>query len=86
MYLEDNKNILKPMWKDLLKHSKEINIPLNLEHRNLLIAILAGNLLPDIKKQFVVGWVDQPMISLRLQPNSLRNWEQMSLSDTFLHN
>lgn len=62
---------------------------LNLEHRNLLISILVGNLLPDIKKQTadnIVGWVDQPMMSFKLQPNSLRNWEQPSLSYTFLHN
>lgn len=28
----------------------------------------------------VVGWMDQPMMSFKLQPNSLRNWEQLSLS------
>lgn len=35
------------------------HIDLNLEHRNLLISILVGNLLPDIKKQIeenVFGW------------------------------
>ena len=36
---------------------------LNLEHKILLIFILAEDLLPDIKKQTennVVGWVGQP--------------------------
>lgn len=35
------------------------HMDLNLEHRNLLISILVGNLLPDIKKQIeenVFGW------------------------------
>lgn len=35
---------------------------LNLEHGNLLISVLAENLLPDIKKQIehnVVGWLGQ---------------------------
>lgn len=40
------KSILKPLGKDLLKHSKDTT--LNLEHKNLLISILVD--LPNIKK------------------------------------
>ena len=38
---------------------------------------------PEGKKQIevdVVGKVDQPMMSFKLQPNSLKKWEQLSLS------
>lgn len=47
---------------------------LNPEHRNLLISILVGNIFPDMKKQIednVVGWVDQPMMSFKLQSQFL---------------
>lgn len=45
--------------------------------------ILVGDLLLGLKKQTednVIGWVGQPMISFKFQPNSLRNFKQCSLS------
>ena len=49
---------------------------LNPEHRNLLIYMIVGNPIPDIKKQTednIAGWMEQPMVSFKLQSHSLKN-------------
>ena len=61
MYPEEQSKLLKPLWKNLLKHPKDKQ-PYS-EYKNLLISILVGYLPPDIKKQIkddVVGWKNQP--------------------------
>ena len=60
MYPGGKKNIRKPSWKDLLKHS-------NLDLRNLLIATLVEGLLPTVNKQIednVVGWLGLDIIQV----------------------
>lgn len=60
MCTQGKENILKPLWKDLLKHSKDT--VLDLAYKKLLISMLVEDVLPDIKKQInhnVIGWVGQ---------------------------
>lgn len=56
---------------------------LNLECRNFSVSILVEDLPPGLRKQSednVVGWMGQPMMSFKFQPNSLRNLKPCSLS------
>ena len=46
---QKEKKILKLLWKDLVKQSKDTTA-LPLEHSILSISIFIGNLLPDVKK------------------------------------
>lgn len=59
---------------------------LNLEHGNLLIFILAENLLPDVKKQIednVVGWVGQSLDILQV---ATQYFEELNQPHCFLTN
>ena len=69
MYPEGNTNLLKALWKDLLKHSK--NKALNLEHKDPFDFHFSQRSSSWYKKQIediVVRWVCQPQYHADCNP------------------